>query len=204
MGRDIRDLSLIVLHLGNGASACAVKGGRSVDTSMGLTPLEGLAMGTRSGNIDPAVVFHLARNAGMEISEIDDELNKRGGMLGLCGHSDMRDVEDAAQGGDHDAQLALEVYTRRIRGYIGQYWALMGSLDAIAFTAGIGENSDIVRAMSIDGLEGLGVRIDPERNAGKKKVSTLVSTDDSVVQIWAIPTNEEREIALLSIAAIGG
>jgi acetate kinase len=202
MGRDIKDLSMIVLHLGNGASACAIKGGRSVDTSMGLTPLEGLVMGTRSGNIDPAVVFHLARNAGMEISEIDDELNKRGGMLGLCGHSDMRDVEHAAQAGDHDARLALEVYTRRIRGYIGQYWAQLGSLDSIVFTAGIGENSDVVRAMSIDGLQGLGVIIDPERNAGKKKKPTLVSADDSAVQIWVVPTNEEREIALLSIAAI--
>jgi acetate kinase len=202
MGRDIKDLSMIVLHLGNGASACAVKGGRSVDTSMGLTPLEGLVMGTRSGNIDPAVVFHLARNAGMEISEIDDELNKRGGLLGLCGHSDMRDVEHAAQVGDHDAKLALEVYTRRIRGYIGQYWAQLGSLDAIVFTAGIGENSDVVRAMSIDGLQGLGVIIDLERNAGKKKKPTLVSTDDSAVQVWVVPTNEEREIALLSIAAI--
>jgi acetate kinase len=202
MGRDVRDLSIIVLHLGNGASACAVKGGKSVDTSMGLTPLEGLVMGTRSGNIDPAVVFHLARTAGMEIGEIDDELNKRGGMLGLCGHSDMRDVEQAAEEGDHDAQLALEVYTRRIRGYIGQYWAQLGSVDAIAFTAGIGENSDVVRAMSIAGLEGFGVTIDPERNAGKKREPTLVSSDASDVQVWVIPTNEEREIALQAIAAV--
>lgn len=202
MERDIRDLSIIVLHLGNGASACAVKGGKSVDTSMGLTPLEGLVMGTRSGNIDPAVVFHLARTAGMEIEEIDDELNKRGGMLGLCGHRDMRDVEHAAEGKDHDAQLALEVYTRRIRGYIGQYWAQLGSLDAIAFTAGIGENSDVVRTMSIAGLEELGAIVDSERNAGKKKREALVSADSSQVQIWVIPTNEEREIALQAIAAI--
>jgi acetate kinase len=202
MGRDVKDLSLIVMHLGNGASACAVKGGRSVDTSMGLTPLEGLVMGTRSGNIDPAVVFHLSRTAGMEIQEIDDELNRRGGMLGLCGHSDMRDVESAAEAGDHDAALALEVYCRRIRGYIGQFWAQLGSLDAIVFTAGVGENSDVVRAMSIDGLQALGVVIDPERNAGRKKAPTLVSSDASAVQVWVIPTNEEREIALLSIAAI--
>jgi acetate kinase len=120
MGRDVREVNMIVLHLGNGASACAVRGGRSVDTSMGLTPLEGLVMGTRSGDIDPAVVFHLARTAGMDISEIDDELNRRGGMLGLCGHSDMRDVEQAAEDGDAAATLALEVYTRRIRGYIGE------------------------------------------------------------------------------------
>jgi acetate kinase len=202
MGRDIRELNMIVLHLGNGASACAVKGGRSVDTSMGLTPLEGLVMGTRSGDIDPAVVFHLARAAGMEISEIDDELNRRGGMLGLCGHSDMRDVEKAAEEGDAAATLALEVYTRRIRGYIGEYWAQLGTLDAIVFTAGIGEKSDHVRRMSIAGLEGLGVVLDLERNAGRKKEEILISTEESTVQVWVMPTNEEREIALQAIAAV--
>lgn len=202
MGRDLRDLHLIVLHLGNGASACAVKGGRSVDTSMGLTPLEGLVMGTRSGDIDPAVVFHLARTAGMDISEIDDELNRRGGMLGLCGHSDMRDVEQAAEEGDAAATLALEVYTRRIRGYVGKYWAQLGSLDAIVFTAGVGEKSDVVRQMTMAGLEKLGAVLDPERNAGKKKEATLVSADESAVQIWVMPTNEEREIALQAVAAV--
>lgn len=202
MDRDIKDLSMIVLHLGNGASACAVKAGRSIDTSMGLTPLEGLVMGTRSGNIDPAVVFHLARTAGMEIKEIDDELNRRGGMLGMSGHADMRDVEAAAEAGNHDAILALEVYTRRIRGYIGQYWAQLGSLDAIVFTAGVGENSDLVRAQSIAGLEGLGVILDPDRNAGRIKTPTLVSSDASTVQVWVIPTNEEREIALQAVAAV--
>ena len=202
MGRDIREINMIVLHLGNGASACAVKGGRSVDTSMGLTPLEGLVMGTRSGDIDPAVVFHLARAAGMDIAEIDDELNRRGGMLGLSGHSDMRDVEKAADEGDAAATLAMEVYTRRIRGYIGKYWAQLGTLDAIVFTAGIGEKSDVVRRMSIAGLEGLGVVLDLERNAGKKKAPTLISTDASAVQVWVMPTNEEREIALQAVAAV--
>ncbi len=201
MGRDPHDLNIVVLHLGNGASACAVKGGRSFDTSMGLTPLEGLVMGTRSGDIDPAVVFHLSRAAGMEIAEIDDELNRRGGMLGLCGHSDMRDVERAAEEGDSAAILALDVYARRIRGYIGEYWAQMGALDAVAFTAGVGENSALVRAMSIAGLEGLGVILDPERNAGRKSEPTLVSADDSAVQVWVIPTNEEREIATQAVAA---
>jgi acetate kinase len=203
MGRDVRDLNMIVLHLGNGASACAVKGGRSVDTSMGLTPLEGLVMGTRSGDIDPAVVFHLARAAGMDISEIDDELNRRGGMLGLSGHSDMRDVEKAADEGDAAATLAMEVYTRRIRGYIGKYWAQLGTLDAIVFTAGIGEKSDVVRRMSIAGLEGLGVVLDLERNAGKKKAATRISSDESAVEVWVMPTNEEREIALQAVAAVG-
>jgi len=202
MGRDIREVNMIVLHLGNGASACAVKGGRSVDTSMGLTPLEGLVMGTRSGDIDPAVVFHLARAAGMDISEIDDELNRRGGMLGLSGHSDMRDVETAAEEGDAAAILALEVYTRRIRGYIGKYWAQLGTLDAIVFTAGVGEKSETVRRMSIAGLEGLGVVLDLERNAGKKKAPTLISADESAVEVWVMPTNEEREIALQAVAAV--
>jgi acetate kinase len=202
MGRDIRELNMIVLHLGNGASACAVKGGRSIDTSMGLTPLEGLVMGTRSGDIDPAVVFHLARAAGMEISEIDDELNRRGGMLGLCGHSDMRDVETAAEEGDAAATLALEVYTRRIRGYIGKYWAQLGTLDAIVFTAGVGEKSEQVRRMSIAGLEGLGVVLDLERNAGRKKEAIRISADESAVEVWVMPTNEEREIALQAVAAV--
>lgn len=202
MGRDARDLCLVALHLGNGASACAIKAGRSVDTSMGLTPLEGLVMGTRSGNIDPAVVFHLARAAGMEIEEIDDELNRRGGLLGLSGHSDMRDVEAAAASGDADATLALEVYTRRIRGYIGQYWALMGELDAIVFTAGVGENSPTIRAMSIAGLEAMGVRIDAGRNDSPDRGARRISSDDSDVEVWVVPTNEEREIALQAVAAV--
>ncbi len=202
MGRDIHDVNMIVLHLGNGASACAVKAGRSFDTSMGLTPLEGLVMGTRSGDIDPAVVFHLARAAGMDISEIDDELNRRGGMLGLCGHSDMRDVESAAVEGDAAATLALEVYTRRIRGYIGQYWAQLGTLDAIVFTAGVGENSSHVREQSIAGLEDLGASIDPARNEERAAEPRLISSDDSRVQIWVVPTNEEREIALQAVAAV--
>lgn len=203
MDRDIKDLNMVVLHLGNGASACAIKGGRSFDTSMGLTPLEGLVMGTRSGDIDPAVVFHLARAAGMDIAEIDNELNKRGGMLGLSGHSDMRDVESAAADGDAAAILALEVYTRRIRGYIGKYWALLGSLDVIVFTAGVGENSSTVRSQSIAGLEGLGVILDEEINAVRAKQARRISTPESKVEVWVVPTNEEREIALEAVAAIG-
>lgn len=202
MGRDVRDINSIVLHLGNGASVTAVRGGMSVDTSMGLTPLEGLVMGTRSGDIDPAVTLHLARTAGMSIDEIDTLLNRQSGMLGLTGYSDMRDVRDAANAGSHDAILGLAVYTRRIRGYIGQYFAQLGSLDAIAFTAGVGENDDDVRAESLAGLEGLGIKIDLTRNAGRKKEPALISADDSAVQVWVVPTNEEREIALQSIAAV--
>ncbi|MGC4175933.1 acetate/propionate family kinase [Demequina sp.] len=202
MGADVRQINQIVLHLGNGASACAVAGGRSVDTSMGLTPLEGLVMGTRTGDIDPAVVAHLGRAAGMTIDEIDDLLNKHSGMLGLTGYNDMRDVHAAAEAGDHAAKLGLQIYYRRIRGYVGRYYAILGHLDSITFTAGVGENDDLVRLNSLAGLEELGIVIDAERNAGRKKAPTLISSDDSRVQVWVIPTNEEREIAVQSLAAI--
>lgn len=202
MDTPLESTNMIVLHLGNGASACAVRGGKSIDTSMGLTPLEGLVMGTRSGDVDPAISLYLARTAGMSIDDIDALLNRRSGMLGLAGYNDMRDVEQAAADGDHDAQLALEIYCRRIRGYVGQYWAQLGTLDAVVFTAGVGENGDEVRRDSMAGLEGLGIIMDPERNAGRKKQSTLVSADESPVQVWVVPTNEEREIALQSIATV--
>lgn len=202
LGRPVEDVNSIVLHLGNGASACAVQGGHSIDTSMGLTPLEGLVMGTRSGDIDPAVALHLGRTAGMGVDEVDALLNRRSGMLGLTGHSDMRDVAAAAAEGSHDAQLGLAVYCRRIRGYVGNYYAQLGRLDAIVFTAGVGENDDAVRLQSLTGLAELGIVMDPERNAGRKKHATLVSADDSRVQVWVIPTNEEREIALQAIAAV--
>lgn len=202
MGKQVEDLNTIVLHLGNGASATAVKAGKSVDTSMGLTPLEGLVMGTRSGDIDPAVVTHLARTAGMTVDEVDTLLNRQSGMLGLTGYSDMRDVNDAIDAGSHEAKVAMDVYCRRIRGYIGQYYAQLGHLDAVTFTAGVGENDDVVRAGSLEGLEELGIKIDLERNAGRKKQPTLISADDSRIQVWVIPTNEEREIATQSVAAV--
>lgn len=202
MGRPLGELNQIILHLGNGASACAVKGGRSFDTSMGLTPLEGLVMGTRTGDIDPAVVAHLGRSAGMTMDEIDDLLNKQSGMLGLTGYSDMRDVHAAAQDGDHYARLGLQIYYRRIRGYVGRYYALLGHLDSITFTAGVGENDDQVRLNSLAGLEELGIAIDAERNAGRKKAPALISADSSRIQVWVVPTNEEREIAVQSLAAM--
>ncbi|WP_234989185.1 acetate kinase [Demequina sp. NBRC 110052] len=202
MGRDPKDINVITLHLGNGASADAVQAGHAVDTSMGLTPLDGLVMGSRTGTIDPAVVFHLHRAAGMSIDEIDTLFNKQSGMLGLTGYSDLRDVHKAIADGSHEARLALDIYTRRIKSYVGQYLALMGSVDVIVFTAGVGENDDIVRLESMQGLEGLGIVIDPARNEGRKKQSTLISTDDSPVQIWVVPTNEEHEIAVQSVAAV--
>jgi len=202
MGREPRETNLITLHLGNGASACAVRGGRSVDTSMGLTPLQGLVMGTRSGDIDPAIVMHLVRSTGMSVDDVDALLNKQSGLLGLAGSNDMRDVVAAAEAGSEDASLALEIYCRRIRGYVGQYFAILGSVDAVVFTAGVGENSEVVRLQSLAGLDGLGIVMDPERNAGRKTVPTRVSADESRVEVWVTPTNEEREIALQSIAAV--
>ncbi|MFP5359176.1 MAG: acetate/propionate family kinase [Actinomycetes bacterium] len=202
MGRDPKELRIITLHLGNGASADAIKGGVAIDTSMGLTPLDGLVMGSRTGAIDPAVVFHLHRAAGLDIDEIDNLFNKRSGMLGLTGYSDMRDVHKAIEEGSHEARVALDIYCRRIKGYVGQYMAQLGGLDAIVFTAGVGENDDIVRLQSLAGLEEFGIEVDPELNAGRKKAATLISTESSRVQVWVIPTNEEREIAVQSIAAV--
>ena len=169
---------------------------------MGLTPLEGLVMGTRSGDIDPAVLFHLSRVAGMSTDELDDLLNRRSGMLGLSGYTDMRDVHDAVAAGDGNARTALEVYFHRIKGYVGNYYAQLGHVDAIAFTAGIGENDDIVRLGSLSGLERLGIRVDPARNAGRKKQITVISPDDSEVTVLVVPTNEELEIARQSLAAL--
>jgi len=202
LGRDEAELNIIVLHLGNGASATAVRGGKSVETSMGLTPLEGLVMGTRSGDIDPAVLLHLSRVAGMSTDELDDLLNRRSGMLGLSGYTDMRDVHDAVAAGDGNARTALEVYFHRIKGYVGNYYAQLGHVDAIAFTAGIGENDDIVRLGSLSGLERLGIRVDPARNAGRKKQITVISPDGSEVTVLVVPTNEELEIARQSLAAL--
>lgn len=195
LGRPVEELKLIVLHLGNGASACAVDGGRSVETSMGMTPLEGLVMGTRSGDVDPAVLLHLQRRAGLDVDEVDDLLNKRSGILGLGGHGDMRDLVAAAESGDARAELALEVYAHRIRSYVGAYAAQLGRVDAIVFTAGVGENAAEVRARSLAGLEGFGVELDAERNAVRARAARRISTDDARIQVLVVPTNEELEIA---------
>lgn len=195
LGRRPAEVNVIVAHLGNGASITAVQGGRSIETSMGLTPLEGLVMGTRSGDIDPAVVFHLARVAGMGIDDLDNLLNRRSGMLGLTGSSDLRDVHARAEAGDPDAELALEIYCHRLKKYLGAYYALLGRVDAVAFTAGVGENDDVVRSRTMSSLEHLGMVLDAERNLGRKQSETLISTDTSPVAIYVIPTNEEYEIA---------
>lgn len=195
VGRPITELNTIVLHLGNGASASAVRGGVAVETSMGLTPLEGLVMGTRSGDIDPAVIFHLHRVGGMSIDEIDDLLNKRSGLKGLAGENDLRALHDLVAAGDADAKVALDVYVHRLRKYIGAYAIILGRVDVIAFTAGVGENDDIVRAAAMKGLEGFGIEIDLAVNEGRKKEPVTLSPEGARTRVMVVPTNEELAIA---------
>ncbi|NCD19277.1 MAG: acetate kinase [Actinobacteria bacterium] len=200
LGRE--DLKQVVLHLGNGASASAVVAGHAVDTSMGLTPLEGLVMGTRTGDIDPAVAFHLCRVAGMDVKEIDDLFNKRSGLKGLTGHNDMRVVRGLAEEGDEGAILALGVYTHRLRKYIGAYAAVMGGIDALTFTAGVGENNVELRTEVAEGLEFLGIHVDPDRNAVRASGPHVISPDGAAVTVLVVPTNEELEIARQSVALL--
>jgi acetate kinase len=204
LGRPAAELNLITLHLGNGASVAAVAGGRCVDTSMGLTPLEGLVMGTRSGDLDPAVVFYLHREAGLSVDDVDDLLNKRSGMLGLAGANDMREVARLVGEGNQAAAEALEVYCYRIRKYVGAYTAALGRLDALVFTAGIGENNDAVRAGVCQGLEGLGVALHAKRNKTRSGKARTISADDSPVAVLVVPTNEELEIAEQTLAVVAG
>jgi acetate kinase len=203
IGKDPSETSMVVLHLGNGASASAVRNGRCIDTSMGLTPLEGLVMGTRSGDIDPAVTFHLRRVGGMTLDEIDTLLNKQSGLLGLCGANDLREVWAMADAGDEDARNALETYAYRIRKYIGAYALALGALDAVVFTAGVGENDDRMRAKVLDGLERLGIVMDASRNADPEALGPVVSHPDSRVAVLVVPTNEELEIAQESLRILG-
>jgi acetate kinase len=204
LGRDVTELKQIVFHLGNGASVTAVDGGRSVETSMGLTPLEGLVMGTRSGDLDPAVLLHLARRASMTIDDLDRLLNKSSGILGLAGVTDMRDLAARRAEGDEDAQLAFDVYIHRLRAYAGAYIAQLGGVDVISFTAGVGENDATVRAAALETLWFLGVRIDPERNAARVRGPRVISADDSAVTVLVVPTNEELEIARQALEATAG
>jgi acetate kinase len=200
----LEDTKIIVLHLGNGASACAVDGGRSIETSMGMTPLEGLVMGTRSGDIDPAAIFHLHRQAGLGFEELEDMLNRNSGLKGLTGHGDMRDVQAAASDGDERAEAALAVYRHRIRRYIGAYLAHLGGLDAVVFTAGVGENNSLLRRRTLAGLEHLGIQVDADRNEVPSKQARRISPDDSPVAVLVIPTNEELEIARQTAAVTAG
>jgi acetate kinase len=195
MSRPLAQLNLITVHLGNGCSMTAIENGRSVDTSLGMTPLEGLVMGTRSGDIDPAIHAFLARNCGMDIEAIDRLLNQDSGLKGLCGFNDMRDIHAAIAAGDLRAERALAVQTYRNRKYIGAYLAVLGRVDAIVFTAGIGENDPVVRAKSLTGLAHFGIVLDEEVNRQRISKPTLLSSSRSQVAIWGIPTNEELAIA---------
>ncbi|MFE4633375.1 acetate kinase [Streptomyces sp. NPDC056773] len=202
LGKAEEDVNVIVLHLGNGASASAVHGGVCVETSMGLTPLEGLVMGTRSGDLDPAVVFHLARVGGMSVDEIDSLLNKKSGLLGLCGDNDMREVQRRAAEGDASARLALASYIHRLKKYIGAYSAVLGRVDAVAFTAGVGENSSEIREMALAGLAELGLALDLEANSVRSPEPRLVSAEYARVAVAVVPTDEELEIASQTYALV--
>ncbi|MFF9815846.1 acetate kinase [Streptomyces sp. NPDC014006] len=202
LGKAPQEVNVIVLHLGNGASASAVRGGRCVDTSMGLTPLEGLVMGTRSGDLDPAVIFHLARVGGMSMDEIDTLLNKRSGLFGLCGDNDMREIRRRIDEGDEEARLAFDIYIHRLKKYIGAYYAVLGTVDAVAFTAGVGENAAPVRQAAIEGLESLGLALDPGRNEVRGDEPRLISPKDARVAVAVVPTDEELEIATQTYALV--
>ncbi|GAA1546262.1 acetate kinase [Microbacterium ginsengiterrae] len=195
LDRPLTELKQLVFHLGNGASVTAVDGGRSVETSMGMTPLEGLVMGTRSGDIDPAVVLHLSRVAQLTTKEIDELLNKKSGLLGLAGRVDMRDILAGVEAGEKAATLAFDVYIHRLRAYAGAYIAQLGGVDVISFTAGVGENAARVRAEALATLGFFGVRIDADRNAAPASGIRRISSDDSAVEILVVPTDEELEIA---------
>ncbi|WP_030669211.1 acetate kinase [Streptomyces rimosus] len=202
LGKAPEDVNVIVLHLGNGASASAVAGGRCVDTSMGLTPLEGLVMGTRSGDIDPAVVFHLKRVAGMDADEIDVLLNKKSGLIGLCGDNDMREIRRRIDEGDQRAALAFDIYIHRLKKYIGAYSAVLGRVDAVAFTAGVGENAAPVREAAVKGLEELGLAVDADLNSVRSDEARLISPEYARVAVAVVPTDEELEIANQTYALV--
>jgi len=206
LGKSPQETNLIVLHLGNGASVCAVEGGRSVETSMGLTPLEGLVMGTRSGDLDPAVPAYLERVAGFDAKRIDDALNQESGLLALAGSNDLRDVGRARESGDGDARLAIDVYCHRIRKYIGAYYAVLGRVDAVVFTAGVGENDDLIRGLALRGLERLGIVVDEQRNRAAGSGERFISPEGAEVPVLVVPTDEELEIAeqALAVAVASG
>ena len=196
LGRPIDDLKLITCHLGNGASMAAIDGGRSVDTTMGFTPLEGLLMGTRSGDTDPAIILHVMSREELTLHEANTLLNKHSGLFGVSGLSaDIRELQKAAGEGQSNARLALDIYCYRVKKYIGAYMAAMGGLDAIVFTAGVGENAKAIRAQCLAGLSEFGILVDEKRNNAHAGGISIISTDDSRVSVLVIPTNEELVIA---------
>ncbi|MBA3003856.1 MAG: acetate kinase [Desulfurivibrio sp.] len=201
--KPLNTLNLISLHLGNGASAAAIQQGRCIDTSMGFTPLEGLIMGTRCGDLDPAIIFYLARETGLSSGEIEAILNKESGLKGICGVNDMRTIGEMAGSGNAEAQLAVAMYCYRIKKYIGAYQAVIGELDGLIFTGGIGENADFIRAGCCENLAHLGLEMDNEKNIGRRKGCFALENRTSRVKILVVPTNEELEIAEQTVVCLG-
>lgn len=202
LDRPYDSLNQIVLHLGNGASASAIAGGRPVDTSMGLTPMEGLVMGTRSGDVDPGIIMYLCRAAGMDVQGIDTMLNRESGVRGLGGENDFRKLHARIESGDENARLAYDVYIHRLRKYVGAYLAVLGRTDVVSFTAGVGENDAAVRRDALAGLSGLGIEIDDALNASPSRDTRRISAPDSAVTVLVVPTNEELAIARASAALV--
>ncbi|NDV18598.1 acetate/propionate family kinase [Pseudodesulfovibrio sp. JC047] len=204
LGKPMGKTNLITIHLGNGCSMAAVKNGQCADTTMGLTPLAGLMMGTRCGDVDPAILAFIAKHKKMGIEDIDTMLNKKSGLYGICGTNDMRDIHAARENGDANAQLAFEMFAYRVKLFIGAYLAVLGTIDAVVFTAGIGENDAHVRALACKGLEPLGITIDQEKNTLREPGTRTISADDSPISILIVPTNEELEIAKETMALVNG
>ena len=202
LGRPLEQLNLITLHLGNGASATAIQGGHSVDTSMGMTPLEGLMMGTRCGDIDPFLPFYLTEALGKSAAEVEAMLNKDSGLKGLCGANDMREIRCLARAGDSRAQLAIEMYGYRIKKYLGAYCAILGRVDALVFTGGIGENDGETRQQACASLAHLGIVIDEERNRGTARQPMAIHREGAAIPVLVIPTDEELAIARQTLALI--
>ncbi len=204
LGKPLADCNLITVHLGNGSSITAIEKGKSVDTSMGMTPLEGLIMGTRCGDIDPAIHLYLHQNLGLDLLTIDAMLNKESGLKGLCGMNDLRDIHRATEAGDVWAQRALDALCYRNRKYLASYLAVLGQVDAIVFTAGIGENDEVVREKSLQGLDNFGILLDRTRNEERSRSARRISAEGSTVRVFVIPTNEELAIARETARLIGG
>ncbi|WP_457553381.1 acetate/propionate family kinase [Desulfobacula sp.] len=203
MEKNINKTNLITLHLGNGCSICAVEKGKCKDTSMGMTPLAGIMMGTRSGDIDPAIIGYLLEQTRMTIKELNTVLNKKSGLKGICGLNDMRDIHKASAKGNEKATLAIDMFCFQVKKYIGAYAAVLGHVDALVFTAGIGENDDMIRLKICENLSFLGIKIDPEKNRQKTSKPFYLHSQDSRVQVWVVPTNEELQIARDVVQILG-
>ena len=200
--RPLRDLNLVTAHLGSGASICAIEKGRSIDTSMGMTPLGGVIMGTRGGNFDPGALIYITEQKGYSVAEIDRVLQKESGLKGICGSNDMRDIHARAADGDERARLALDMFSHRIRQYIGAYFFVLGNVDSLVFTAGIGEHDPLTREKCCADLEAFGLILDREKNQTGRGQARAISTPDSPVRILVIPTNEELEIARQTVEVL--